>query len=89
MYLLQPGESKLVETNPDPVGLKLGIIYDVNVAKKELLYHRFSCKNDGTLNITEVKGDDISYYGYRGKTSVLHAVQPSFCLSPFLFFVLC
>lgn len=66
MYMIEPGQKQLVEANPDPTGLKVGIVYAVDVAKQEMLYHRFLCKNDGTLNITEVRGDDISYYGNRG-----------------------
>ena len=66
MYIVPPGQNQLVETNPDPIGLKLGIIYDVNTDQKDLLYHRFFCKNDGVLNVTEINGQDISYYGHRG-----------------------
>lgn len=65
MYVLAPGDSQVVETNPDPIGLKIGIIYDVDVNKKEMYYHRFFCKNDGTLNITDI-GEQVSYYGYQG-----------------------
>ena len=66
LYVLEPGQAGQVEANPDPTGLKIGIIYAVNIDKREFLYHRFLCKNDGTLNITEVRGDDISFYGNRG-----------------------
>ena len=66
MYMIDPGETKVVEANPDPTGLKVAIVYAVDPEKKELLYHRFFCKNDGVLNITELTGDDVSYYGNRG-----------------------
>lgn len=65
LYMVDPNQSIQVEANPDPTGLKIGIIYAINLDKKEFLYHRFLCKNDGTLNITELTGDDISYYGNR------------------------
>ena len=42
MYVAEPGQSVLVETNPDPVGLKVGVIYDVDVTKREFLLHRFA-----------------------------------------------
>eukprot|EP00981_Chlorochromonas_danica_P008690 scaffold2270_cov242-Ochromonas_danica.AAC.4 len=63
MYVVMPGESQLVEANPDPIGLKVGILYNTLKDSQEFLFHRFSCKNDSVLTITAVEGDDIDYYG--------------------------
>lgn len=71
LYVIEPGQTTLVEANPDPTGLKAGIIYAVDVDRKEFLYHRFLLKNDGTLNITEIHGDDISFYGAKGNINKL------------------
>lgn len=68
MYVVEPGQTQIVETNPDPIGLKVGVIYDIQFEKNELLYHRFLCKNDGILNITDLNGDEISYYGFKDDT---------------------
>jgi hypothetical protein len=67
MYVLESNETATVEANPDPIGLKVGILYDVGFDKRELMVHLFVCKNDGVLNITEVKGDECAFYGYRGE----------------------
>eukprot|EP01035_Chromulina_nebulosa_P020722 gene20722-26866_t len=65
LYLIESGQSLLVEANPDPIGLKLGVLYAINPDKQEFHYHRFLCKNDGTLNITELKDQEISFYASR------------------------
>jgi hypothetical protein len=66
MYIVEPGQTIAVETNPDPVGLKLGVVYDINYEKNELLFHRFMCKNDAILNITDLIENEISFYGFKG-----------------------
>jgi hypothetical protein len=63
LYIVVPGEKKVVEANPDAIGLKLGVIYDTKPDKLELFFHRFTCANDSILTITSVDGDDIDYYG--------------------------
>eukprot|EP01031_Cornospumella_fuschlensis_P023418 gene23418-28416_t len=63
MYVVYPGESQVVEANPDPIGLKVGLVYDTLSQTQEFLFHRFSCKNDSILTITDVEASDVDYYG--------------------------
>jgi hypothetical protein len=63
MYVIEPGESTIIEANPDAVGLKLGIIYNTEKERNELYFHRFTCNNDSTLTITTSDGENISYFG--------------------------
>eukprot|EP00599_Poterioochromonas_sp_BG-1_P012766 CAMPEP_0173159050 /NCGR_PEP_ID=MMETSP1105-20130129/16829_1 /TAXON_ID=2985 /ORGANISM="Ochromonas sp., Strain BG-1" /LENGTH=330 /DNA_ID=CAMNT_0014077311 /DNA_START=36 /DNA_END=1029 /DNA_ORIENTATION=- len=63
MYIIEPGETQTVEANPDPNGLKLGVIYETRKDKQEMFFHRFTCGNDTILTITSVDGNDIDYYG--------------------------
>lgn len=63
LYLVEPGESVLLEAQPDAVGLKVGVVYDVTTDTQEILYQRFSCKNESILNVSELVNDDISWYG--------------------------
>jgi hypothetical protein len=63
LYIIQPGENQKVEANPDPTGLKLGVIFETQREKQELYFHRFTCNNDSILTITSVDGHDIDYYG--------------------------
>jgi hypothetical protein len=72
MYILMPGESQVVEANPDPIGLKVGIVYDTIRDTQDLLYHRFSCKNDCLLTLTSIEGDDVDYYGGKNMTRDVH-----------------
>ena len=53
----------VVEAMPDPVGLKMGVIVGINVDSQELIYQRFQCKNEAIFNISEITGEDISFYG--------------------------
>ena len=48
---------------PDPVGLKMGVIVGIHVDSQELIYQRFQCKNEAIFNISEITGEDISFYG--------------------------
>jgi hypothetical protein len=52
-----------VEANPDAIGLKIAIVYRVDMDTKELFYQRFVAKNDSVCNISEVNDEEISYYG--------------------------
>ena len=63
MYIVAPGESALIEANPDAIGLKLGIIYQTEKERNELYFHRFTCNNDSVLTITLVNGENITYFG--------------------------
>ena len=53
----------VVEAMPDPVGLKMGVIVGINAESQELIYQRFQCKNEAIFNISEITGEDISFYG--------------------------
>ena len=70
MYIVESGETQLVEANPDAIGLKLGIIYETRREKQELLFHRFTCNNDSILTVVSMEGTEIDHYG--GKQSRLH-----------------
>ncbi len=83
MYIIEPGETQTVEANPDPNGLKLGVIYETRKDKQEMFFHRFTCGNDTILTITSVDGNDIDYYGGKGNSSSF--INPS---NPFLSFIL-
>jgi hypothetical protein len=62
-YVIGPGQSVVVESQPDAIGLKVGIIYDAIPESHEFHYQRFVCKNDSVLNISEVDFEDVSWYG--------------------------
>lgn len=53
----------VVEAMADPVGLKMGVIVSINLETQELIYQRFQCKNEAIFNISEITGEDISFYG--------------------------
>ena len=63
MYILDPGETKPIEAQSDPIGLKVGIVYDAEYHDQILKYKRWQCKKDSTLVITDVvysaNGDGI------------------------------
>ena len=63
LYIVEPGTSMVVEAMPDPVGLKMGVIVGINMDLQELIYQRFQCKNEAIFNISEITGEDISFYG--------------------------
>ncbi len=63
MYTIEPGESVQVESQPDPTGLKIGLVYDCSMERKELLYQRFVCKNESVLTISEIDYEEISWFG--------------------------
>lgn len=63
MYILEPAETKQVEANSDPIGLKIGIIYDAVPGEHKLLYQRWSLKNESTLTITAMEGEIVSCLG--------------------------
>jgi hypothetical protein len=63
LYIVEPGTSMVVESMPDPVGLKMGVIVGVIHDTQELIYQRFQCKNEAIFNISEIMGEDISFYG--------------------------
>ena len=65
MYIIGPGESTVIEANPDAVGLKLGIVYQTEIERNELHFHRFTCANDSKLTITILDGQNITYFGGR------------------------
>lgn len=55
LYILLPGETKVVEAIPHPVGLKLAIIYHTNdEVCQRLLYRRWSVKNDAVVEVSAV-----------------------------------
>lgn len=53
----------VVESMPDPIGLKMGVIVGIIAETQELIYQRFQCKNEAIFNISEITGEDISFYG--------------------------
>ena len=63
LYVIEPGSTVLVESQPDATGLKIGLVYDVDLAKKEFHYQRFVCKTDSVLSISEIDYDEISWFG--------------------------
>jgi hypothetical protein len=65
LYTLEPGVTRLVESQPDAIGLKIGVIYNVSKESKEFKYQRFVCKMDSVLNISEIDYDtgEISWFG--------------------------
>jgi len=63
MYIIGPGDSAVIEANPDAVGLKLGIVYQTEIERNELFFHRFTCSNDSVLTITILDGQNITYFG--------------------------
>jgi hypothetical protein len=67
----------VVEAMADPVGLKMGVIVSINLETQELIYQRFQCKNEAIFNISEITGEDISFYGGELNTA-------SFCLQTVL-----
>ena len=74
----------VVEAMPDPVGLKMGVIVGINMELQELIYQRFQCKNEAIFNISEITGEDISFYGGKKIVNILLTViqeHPSAILS--------
>ena len=63
MYILEPGESKVVEAASDPIGIKVAIVYDAQPEGQQLFYHRWQCKNNAQLTVTYMNGADISTFG--------------------------
>lgn len=63
MYILEPGDETVVEANPDAVGLKIGVCYMAKKETKEFFYLRYTVKSNAVFNISEIDGDDVSYYG--------------------------
>ena len=62
MYVLEQGESRVVES-ADPIGLKVGIVYEADTESQKLSYQRWKCKRESTLTITYLSGGDISTFG--------------------------
>ena len=63
MYVLEPGESKEVEAMSDPIGLKIGIVYDAAPDGQILMYQRWAVKNESVLTITSMNGPEIATFG--------------------------
>lgn len=68
IYVLMPGESKQVEAATDPIGLKIGIVYDAAPEGQILMYQMWKVKNESVLTITYVNGGDISTFGGKFRT---------------------
>lgn len=68
MYILEPAETKQVEANSDPNGLKIAIVYDAQPDGQVLLYQRWGIKNASVITITQINNDEISIIG-EGYTS--------------------
>lgn len=41
----------------------MGVIVNIAMDTQEYSYQRFQCKNEAIFNISEVQGEDISFYG--------------------------
>ena len=63
MYTMEPGESIELEALTNPIGLKIGIVYDAVPDSHVLLYQRWRCKNKSTLTVTSMESGDISTFG--------------------------
>ena len=63
MYVLDPAETLQVEANSDPIGLKVGIIYDAIPDGTQLKYQRWCVRNDATLTITDMTGESVTTFG--------------------------
>jgi hypothetical protein len=63
MYVIESLGSAEVQAQPDAIGLKVGLVYDINEETSELHYLRFQCLNDSVLSILDVDFDEISWYG--------------------------
>lgn len=63
LYVLEPGETKEVKAASDPIGLKIGVIYDAAPEGQLLFYERYQVKNKSVLTITYLNGEDISTFG--------------------------
>ena len=50
MYVVEPNDVCVVEADPNPTGLKVGILYDVEIKNSLLHFHIFECKNEGKLS---------------------------------------
>ena len=74
IYVLMPGESKQVEAATDPIGLKIGIVYDAAPEGQILMYQMWKVKNESVLTITYVNGGDISTFGGKFSTVKLTVI---------------
>lgn len=63
MYIIEPGESQIVQSASDPIGLKIAIVYDAAPDGQVLFYQRWQVKNKTTLTVTYCNGSDISTFG--------------------------
>ena len=63
MYVIEPGMSAVVESQPDAQGLKIAIIIGIIRETQELVYQLFQCKNESEFKIYDIKGDDINFSG--------------------------
>ena len=58
-YSIDLGESKEVHALSNPIGLKYGIIIEVNVETREVTYQMWRASNYSILNVTYMNGSDI------------------------------
>ena len=58
-YSIDLGESKEVHALSNPIGLKFGIIIEVNVETREVTYQMWRASNYSVLNVTYMSGSDI------------------------------
>lgn len=63
LYVIEPGSTVMVESQPDATGLKVGLVYDCSLDTKEMFYQRFVCKTESILTISEIDGEEISWFG--------------------------
>ena len=63
LYVIEPGASKLVESQPDATGLKIAVIYDVSIKTNEIKYQLFTCKTNSVLIINQIDYNKISWIG--------------------------
>lgn len=52
--MILPGETTVVEAIPNPIGLKLSVVYHTNAETKQVLYRRWSVKNDAVIEILSI-----------------------------------
>ncbi len=63
MYVLEPGETRQVEASADPIGLRMGIIYEADTEEMKVMFQKYTTKRDSVLTITYINGQDISTFG--------------------------
>lgn len=54
LYMILPEETKVVEALPNPIGLKIAIVYHCELSTNTVFYRRLSVKNDAILEVLKI-----------------------------------